>query len=67
MGLYTTYVSPYMVVDANQKYSKHYFNGTQRVASKIGEQDIAIFENGNPMARICLVTDSADLQSVPTK
>ncbi|TAE62248.1 MAG: hypothetical protein EAY77_07810, partial [Flavobacteriia bacterium] len=28
MGLYTTYVSPYMVVDANQKYSKHYFNGT---------------------------------------
>jgi hypothetical protein len=37
-----------MVVDANQKYSKHYFNGTQRVASKIGEQDIAIFENGNP-------------------
>lgn len=47
MGLYTTYVSPYMVVDANQKYSKHYFNGTQRVASKIGEQDIAIFENGN--------------------
>ena len=44
MGLYTTYVSPYMVVDANQKYSKHYFNGTQRVASKIGEQDIAIFE-----------------------
>jgi RHS repeat-associated protein len=47
MGLYTTYVSPYMVVDANQKYSKHYFNGTQRVASKIGEQDITIFENGN--------------------
>ena len=39
MGLYTTYVSPYMVVDANQKYSKHYFNGTQRVASKIGEQE----------------------------
>jgi RHS repeat-associated protein len=47
MGLYTTYVSPYMVVDANQKYSKHYFNGTQRVASKIGEQDIKVFENGN--------------------
>jgi RHS repeat-associated protein len=48
MGLYTTYVSPYMVVDANQKYSKHYFNGTQRVASKIGEQDITMFDTNNP-------------------
>jgi RHS repeat-associated protein len=37
-----------MVVDANQKYSKHYFNGTQRVASKIGEQDITMFDTNNP-------------------
>lgn len=44
MGLYTTYVSPYMVVDANQRYSKHYFNGSQRVASRIGNEDISIFE-----------------------
>lgn len=44
MGLYTTYVNPYMVVDANQKYSKHYFNGSQRVASKIGSEDISFFE-----------------------
>ncbi|MES2862780.1 MAG: SpvB/TcaC N-terminal domain-containing protein [Bacteroidota bacterium] len=44
MGLYTTYVNSYVVVDANQKYSKHYFNGSQRVASKIGDQDISIFE-----------------------
>ena len=44
MGLYTTYVNPYMVVDASQHYSKHYFNGTQRVASKIGSEDISVFE-----------------------
>lgn len=45
IGLYTTYVNPYMVVDADQRYSKHYFNGSQRVVSKMGEQDISIFEN----------------------
>lgn len=44
MGLYTTYVSPYMVVDADQKYSKHYFNGSQRVVSRIGDQTVEIFE-----------------------
>jgi RHS repeat-associated protein len=44
MGLYTTYVSPYMVVDANQRYSKHYFNGSQRVASKMGEKDARMFD-----------------------
>ena len=48
MGLYTSYVSPYIVVNVNQKYSKHYFNGSKRVASKIGEQDITMFETNNP-------------------
>jgi len=72
MGLYTTYVSPYMVVDANQKYSKHYFNGTQRVASKIGEQDIAIFENGNQYlkqesSKTTDSTPSIDFEALKTK
>lgn len=44
IGLYTTYVSPYMVVGADQRYSKHYFNGSERIVSKMGEQDVSIFE-----------------------
>ncbi len=47
IGLYTTYVSPYVVIDANQHYSKHYFNGTQRIVSRYGEQDVSIFEENN--------------------
>ena len=52
IGLYTTYVSPYMVVDADQRYSKHYFNGSQRVVSKMGEQDISVFEKELTVAPI---------------
>lgn len=47
IGLYTTYVSPYMVIDSNQKYSKHYFNGTQRIVSRIGDKEVKIFEENN--------------------
>ena len=51
MGLYTTYVSPYMVVDADQRYSNHYFNGSERIVSRMGAQDISIFEqNSLPIA-----------------
>jgi RHS repeat-associated protein len=32
---YTAYVSPYLVV-SNDRFTKHYYTGTQRVASKIG-------------------------------
>ncbi len=35
---YTLYVSPYMVV-SKDKFTKHYYSGTQRVASKIGVGD----------------------------
>ncbi|MFD2914936.1 SpvB/TcaC N-terminal domain-containing protein [Psychroserpens luteus] len=45
---YTTYASPYLVIDANQRYSKHYFMGSQRIVSKIGEQNIDIFNSENP-------------------
>ncbi|CAM4121664.1 MULTISPECIES: RHS repeat domain-containing protein [Flavobacterium] len=40
---YTTYPSAFIVIDANQQYSKHYYAGSQRIVSKLGEQDISIF------------------------
>src|SRR5690606_33625798 len=33
---YTTYPSPYMTINSSSVYTKHYFAGTQRVASKPG-------------------------------
>ncbi len=49
-GAYTTYVNPYMVIDAQQQYSKHYYAGTQRVVSKLGEYPVEIF-NESPLPR----------------
>ncbi len=34
LGGYTTYPSPYVTVDSKSQYTKHYFAGTQRIASK---------------------------------
>lgn len=34
LGSYTTYPSPYITIAPNKVYTKHYFAGTQRVASK---------------------------------
>ena len=36
---YTTYPSPLVVIKGNGEYTKHYFNGGQRVAARIGEED----------------------------
>lgn len=44
MGLYTTYVNQYMVVDPDQRYSKHYFSGSERVVAQMGTQDASIFD-----------------------
>lgn len=41
---YTTYPSAFLVIDANQQYSKHYYAGTQRIVSKLGEENVSIFE-----------------------
>ena len=35
---YTLYVSPYLVVN-NDRFTKHYYAGTQRIASKVGSGD----------------------------
>jgi RHS repeat-associated protein len=41
---YTTYASAYLVIDANKKYSKHYFVGNERIATQLGTKDIGSFE-----------------------
>ena len=41
---YTTYPSANLVIDANGIYSKHYYAGTQRIVSRIGEKSIRIFD-----------------------
>ena len=35
---YTLYVSPYLIV-SNERFTKHYYAGTQRIASKVGSGD----------------------------
>ncbi len=40
---YTTYPSAYLVIDAHGIYSKHYYAGTQRIVSRIGEFKSDIF------------------------
>jgi RHS repeat-associated protein len=41
---YTTYPSAYIVINPNGKFSKHYYAGSQRVVSRIGDQDAGIFD-----------------------
>jgi RHS repeat-associated protein len=45
MDNYTTYPSGFIVVDPNGIYSKHYYMGTRRIASRIGDGTAAIFES----------------------
>ncbi len=40
---YTTYPSAFLVIDPNGIYSKHYYAGTQRIVSRLGEQNGDIF------------------------
>jgi RHS repeat-associated protein len=40
---YTTYPSANLVIDSHGIYSKHYYAGTQRIVSRIGEQSSSIF------------------------
>jgi RHS repeat-associated protein len=44
MDNYTTYPSGFIVVDPNGIYSKHYYMGMRRIASRIGDGTAAIFE-----------------------
>jgi RHS repeat-associated protein len=44
MDNYTTYPSGFLVVDPEGIYSKHYYMGAQRIASRIGDGSMAMFE-----------------------
>ncbi len=44
MNGYTTYPNGFITVDANGLYTKHYYMGSQRIASRIGDGTAAIFE-----------------------
>jgi RHS repeat-associated protein len=41
---YTTYASAYLVLDANKQYSKHYYVGSERIATQLGSKSISVFE-----------------------
>src|SRR5690606_8424253 len=45
---YTTYPSPLIVIKGNGEYTKHYFNGSQRVVSRIGDEDADYFDVPDP-------------------
>ncbi|WP_084625894.1 SpvB/TcaC N-terminal domain-containing protein [Flavobacterium soli] len=45
---YTTYPSAFMVIDPNGIYSNHYYAGSQRIVSRLGEEKADVF-NENPM------------------
>jgi len=47
LGGYTTYASPYVVVNSGGQFTKHYYAGSQRIVSKVaGTADI--FEDTSP-------------------
>ena len=41
---YTSYPSAFMVITADGVYSKHYYAGSQRIVSRLGDVDAGIFE-----------------------
>lgn len=41
---YTTYPSSLIVVNSDGQYSKHYYSGSQRIVSRIGEEPAGIFD-----------------------
>ncbi|MCZ8296204.1 MAG: SpvB/TcaC N-terminal domain-containing protein [Flavobacterium sp.] len=45
---YTSYPSAFVVVTSDGVYSKHYYAGSQRIVSRLGDADASIFEVGCP-------------------
>lgn len=43
---YTSYPSAFMVITADGVYSKHYYAGSQRIVSRLGDNDASMFETG---------------------
>ncbi|PZR20391.1 MAG: hypothetical protein DI539_10955 [Flavobacterium psychrophilum] len=55
---YTTYPSAYIVVNPDGRFSKHYYAGSQRIVSRVAENDASIFE-GSPAPRPAATGDTA--------
>ncbi len=49
MNSYATYPSAFLVIDPQGIYSKHYYAGSQRIVSRIGEKEITIFSPNDPI------------------
>lgn len=43
---YTSYPSAFIVINADGIYSKHYYAGSQRIVSRLGDNDASVFEVG---------------------
>ncbi|MFB5622930.1 MAG: RHS repeat domain-containing protein, partial [Nitrosarchaeum sp.] len=54
---FTAYINPYMVVNNGGYYTKHYYIGSQRIASKLGDSNI--FQS-SPLTRTPLQTKLED-------
>src|SRR5690606_5237468 len=65
---YTTYPSPLIVIKGNGEYTKHYFNGSQRVVSRIGDEGADYFNVPDPFAfKEIQNAQIADLQKIAYK
>lgn len=53
---WTMYVSPYMVINSD-RFTKHYYTGSQRIASKIGVGD---FNNLYDASKACVTAGQKD-------
>ncbi|CAM3431281.1 hypothetical protein FLLO111716_09880 [Flavobacterium longum] len=67
---YMTYPNPYVVIEPNGRYSKHYYEGSQRVVSRMGAPDLTAFDvdTEDPHgAEVCLPTDNDNLRQAQIK
>lgn len=64
---YTTYASPQIVIDANNNYTKHYFEADTRIVTRLGG-DASLFQNPPTPPRPASTGDSgADGKELDTK
>ena len=65
INAYTEYPSAYMVITPDGQYSKHYYSGTQRIVSRIGDKKNSIFDlpdTSNPESRKLQQVQKQDVQ-----
>lgn len=64
---YTSYPSAFMVITADGVYSKHYYAGSQRIVSRLGEDDASIFDLGCIWCKKLQDNQKTDLQNYANK